>query len=751
MSVTPEFSPAAPIALIYDVQGMDCPDCALKLEQAVSGVPGVQTAALNYTLARLEVTPAAGSDPNAAIQRVAGSLGYSVTPAASSLASGEPPTRSAWLRSHPREVLTALSGALIAVTAIASVLGAPAVAVQLGYALAVVAGGLLTAKAGVAAFIATRGPDMNLLMSVAVVGAAIIGEWAEAATVVFLFSLGNTLESLTMDRARGAIRKLMTLAPRTATRLVACMDCQEHLGQPLPLSDNAVYEGGPCPWCTEHQEQVQVDRLAVGDQILVHPAERVPADGTVLTGHSAVDQSPITGESMPVDKAQGDTLYAGTINGYGALTVCVSRLAADNTIARIIRLVEEAQSSKAPTQRYVDTFARYYTPAVMAGAAAIAVLPPLIGLGSLSEWTYRALVLLVIACPCALVISTPVSIVAALATAAHHGVLIKGGVFLEAAGNLRAVAFDKTGTLTRGRPVVTDVAGLAGDPPLSSDGVLALAAAVESHSEHPLARAVLAEALAKGVRYTPGADFTALPGQGASATVDGRRLFVGNPGLHANWLDHSGDNRERVRLLEADGKTVMMIGDERGADGLIAVADALRPESRDAVRALKAAGVSRTIMLTGDTPAAAAAMARASGVDEFRAGLMPADKLAAVQVLLDQYGHVAMVGDGVNDAPALARATVGIAMGAAGTDVALETADIALMGDDLTALPYAIGLSRQARAIIRQNIAFSLVVKGLFIALAIPGLATLWMAVFADMGASLLVTFNGLRLLRHRR
>jgi Cd2+/Zn2+-exporting ATPase len=485
----------------------------------------------------------------------------------------------------------------------------------------------------------------------------------------------------------------------------------------------------------------------------VRPGERVPMDGEVLAGRSAVDQSPITGESVPVDKEAGAEVFAGSINGHGALTLRVTRLAADNTISRIVRMVEEAQAQKAPSQRFVDVFARYYTPAVMTLAVLIAVAPPLAGWGSLEVWVYRALVLLVISCPCALVISTPVSIVSAVANAARAGVLIKGGAYLEAAGSLRAIAFDKTGTLTRGKPVVTDVV-ILNDGQTSAGAaqaeVLRLAAAVESNSEHPLARAVIAEAAARGVAFPSATEFVALPGQGAQAMVEGRQVSIGSHVLFDSWRNHGGAVCDRVDALEAQGKTVMIVGDAAGAWGLIAVADTLRPESAATVAALKATGIAITVMLTGDSPTVAHAIGRAVGVDEVRAGLLPQEKVAAIDELLARHGAVGMVGDGVNDAPALARATVGIAMGAAGTGVALETAHIALMSDDLSRLPYAIGLSRQARRVIQQNIGLSLVIKVGFLALALPGLATLWMAVFADMGASLIVTLNGMRLLSYK-
>jgi Cd2+/Zn2+-exporting ATPase len=490
-------------------------------------------------------------------------------------------------------------------------------------------------------------------------------------------------------------------------------------------------------------------------------------DGVVLAGESAVNQAPITGESAPIDKAPADPVYAGTVNGQGALTVRVTRLAADTTLAHIIKMVEEAQAQKAPTQRFVDRFARVYTPAVIAVAAGVAVLPPLIAwlTGAFSApfgmWFYRALVLLVIACPCALVISTPVSIVSAIASAARAGVLIKGGAYLELLGGLKAMAFDKTGTLTLGRPQVVAVScvdhpsGLAWVECPACRQVLADAAAVERRSEHPLARAVVqaAEALPGAPALLQAEGVEALAGRGVRGRLNGRSITVG---AHALLHDAACERDhpalcDAVDAAQASGQTVMVVGDGgRGILGYIAVADTLRPGVPSVMAALKRLGIEHTVMLTGDNEATARAIAAAAGVDEVRANLLPEHKVAAVEDLLASRGDVAMVGDGINDAPALARASVGIAMGAAGSDTALETADVALMADDLSRLPYAVGLSRQARRIIQQNIVLSLGIKAVFLALALAGVATLWMAVFADMGASLIVTLNGMRLLRHR-
>jgi Cd2+/Zn2+-exporting ATPase len=724
--------------MIFRVDGMDCADCALHLEEALRRTAGVDRVSVDFSLARLRVASSDGTKIHDAIVQVAESMGYSLQ-AEEAVESEMPPLgwrQKLWQRR--RDLTTLGSGLLVASAVILKLAGLPQLVVASLFIAAILVGGYYIARSGWAALRTARSLDMNALMSIAAIGSVFVGEWAEGAVAMFLFSLGNTLEGYTMDRARNAIRGLMNLSPKRATVILG-----------------------------DSEQQVPVEELRVGDQILVHPGERVPMDGVVLAGNSVVNQAPITGESAPVDKGVDDEVYAGTLNGHGALTVRVTRLAADTTIARIIRMVEEAQAQKAPSQRFVDRFARVYTPAVIAIAAAIAILPPLAGwltgAGALStllgEWFYRALVLLVIACPCALVLSTPVSIVSAIASAARSGVLIKGGAHLEALGSLRAIAFDKTGTLTTGQPQVVDVRcighgdGLAWADCLDCRQALSAAAAVERRSEHPLARAIVAAADAQGLVSTqPAAEYVeALIGRGVRGRVDGHTVTVGthtfihesDPGLSESPLCHA------VHTAQAAGHTAMVIRDDCcGVLGYIAVADTLRSGVPLVMGELERAGIERTIMLTGDNEATAQTIAASAGIGEVQADLLPEQKVAAIESLLNEHGAVAMVGDGVNDAPALARATVGIAMGVAGTDTALETADVALMADDLRNLPFAVNLSRRARTIIRQNVALSLGIKAIFLALAIAGAATLWMAVFADVGASLIVIFNGMRLLR---
>jgi Cd2+/Zn2+-exporting ATPase len=568
----------------------------------------------------------------------------------------------------------------------------------------------------------TRALDINVLMLIAVAGALVLGEWFEAAAVVWLFGVAQWLEARSMDRARHAIRSLMTQAPTSAT---------------LRRGTTLV--------------QVPVADVRVGDIVVVRPGERVPVDGTVLDGESAVDQSPVTGESFPAEKAPGDEVFSGTINGTSALEVEASRVADDSTLARIIHLVEHAQSQRAPVQTFVDRFARRYTPAVVILAVFVAVVPPLVMAGAsgwtqaFGVWSYRALALLVVACPCALVISTPVAFVSALTAAARQGVLIKGGAHLERLGTIRCVAFDKTGTLTHGRITVTDVLGVGGT---TSDGVLAVAAALESRSEHPIGRAIVNRARDEGLAVAPGGAFRALPGLGAEATVAQAPALVGSHRLFEDRRLCTPALHACVEELESRGATPVLVSHDGAALGAIGLADAMRNDGKDAVERLRGHGVARVALLTGDLPARARTALTGAGLDEAHAELMPGDKVRAIARLREAHGPVAMVGDGINDAPALAAADVGIAMGVAGTDVALETADVVLMSDDLTKLPYALRLGRATRRNIHQNVTIALSLKVLFVVLAAAGLATMWMAIVADTGASLLVTANSLRLLR---
>ncbi|KQO41242.1 heavy metal translocating P-type ATPase [Pseudomonas chengduensis] len=561
-----------------------------------------------------------------------------------------------------------------------------------------------------------RNLNINALMSIAVTGAVLIGQWPEAAMVMVLFTLAELIEARSLDRARNAIRGLMDLAPPRAT---------------VQQADGS--------W-----QELDVQAIGLGAVVRVRPGERISLDGEVVGGSSTVNQAPITGESLPVEKRVGDAVFAGTINEAGSLEFRVSAAARDTTLARIIHAVEEAQGSRAPTQRFVDQFSRIYTPVVFAFALAVAVLPPLVIGGAWLDWVYRALVLLVVACPCALVISTPVTIVSGLAAAARKGILIKGGVYLENGRHLALLALDKTGTLTHGKPVQTDSLHLLKvDEPQHA----AWAASLAARSDHPVSRALAQRAEEQGQELHDVEDFEALPGRGSKGRIEGTLLYIGNHRLVEDLGLCSAQLEQRLEALERQGKSVVVLCDEQRALMLFAVADTVRQSSREAVAELHELGV-RTCMLSGDNAHTAAAIAEQVGVDEARGDLLPADKLAWVEARQAQGKVVGMVGDGINDAPALAKAEIGFAMGAAGTDTAIETADVALMDDDLRKIPAFVRLSRQTHAILVQNIVLALGIKAIFLAMTLAGEATMWMAVFADMGVSLMVVFNGLRLLR---
>ncbi|WP_244154170.1 heavy metal translocating P-type ATPase [Phytopseudomonas straminea] len=557
--------------------------------------------------------------------------------------------------------------------------------------------------------------NINALMSIAVTGAVLIGQWPEAAMVMVLFAIAERIEAKSLDRARNAIRGLMALTPEQAT---------------VRQADGS--------W-----QALDVAQVAIGSVVRVRPGERIGLDGQVLDGHSTVDQSPITGENLPIEKTVGDTLFAGTINQGGALEYQVSAAASNSALARIIKAVEEAQGARAPTQRFVDRFARIYTPLVFLLSLAVAVVPPLLLGGSWFDWVYRALVLLVVACPCALVISTPVSIVSGLAAAARKGILVKGGVYLENGRHITHLALDKTGTLTHGKPVQTDYQALGED----AARYHILAASLAARSDHPVSLAVASAARQQGIELAEVQAFEALAGRGVRGVIDGQRYQLGNHRLLEELGLCSAALETRLDELERQGKTVIVLSDETRPLALFAVADTLKDSSREAIASLHAMGI-KTIMLTGDNQHTAQAIAAQVGIDEARGDLLPTDKLATVETLLAQKGVVAMVGDGINDAPALARADVGFAMAAIGTDTAIETADVAIMDDDLRKIPAFIRLSQQTAAILKQNIVLALGIKAVFLAMTVTGHATMWMAVFADVGVSLLVVFNGLRLLR---
>lgn len=542
----------------------------------------------------------------------------------------------------------------------------------------------------------------------------------EVAVVVILFAISEALERFSMDRARKSIQSLMDIAPNEA--LI------KRNGQELT---------------------VHVGDIVVGDIMIVKPGQKIAMDGIVVRGHSSVNQAAITGESVPVEKAVDDEVFAGTLNEEGLLEIEVTKLVEDTTISKIIHLVEEAQGERAPAQAFVDKFAKYYTPIIMVVAALVAIIPPLVTGGNWSTWVYQGLAVLVVGCPCALVISTPISIVSAIGNAAKKGVLVKGGVYLEEMASLKAIAFDKTGTLTKGAPVVTDFALL--NPQLDQRQLFAIVAALENRSQHPLASAIVAKAEDEQLPYHdyPVENVTALTGKGITGIVNGKTYYVGSPKLFQERLPTQDITpfAQNIQSLQQQGKTAMLVGTETELLAIVAVADEVRPSSKEVIRKLHEAGIAKTVMLTGDNKRTAHAIGQAIGVADIQAELLPEDKLRFIKQWQKKHGNVAMVGDGVNDAPALAAATVGIAMGKAGTDTALETADIALMGDDLKKLPFTVKLSRKTLNIIKANIAFAIVIKLAALLLVVPGWLTLWIAILSDMGATLLVALNSMRLI----
>jgi len=722
---TAPMPPVPPEGRHFKIRGMDCAEEVRALKREVGPlVGGDGHLAFDLLKGRMTVAVPRGfpSPGERELLKAVARAGLAAEPW-----DAAPPRDERFWQRRGREATTVLSGLAtlagfaahaVAAGGVAAALGGEAalpLASRLLYLLAIVAGGWFVAPKALNA-LRRFAPDMNLLMTIAVLGALGIGDWLEAALVAFLFGLSLALESWSVGRARRAVAALMDLTPQTAR-------VRHSFGE----------------------AEVPAEAVAVGTRFVVHPGERVPLDGRVTAGVSQVNQAPITGESVPVPKEPGNEVFAGTINGDGTLEVESTRRAEDTTLARIVRMVEEAQARKAPSERWVESFARVYTPAVMGLALAVALGPPLALGGGWAEWFYRALVLLVIACPCALVISTPVSIVAGLASAARHGVLVKGGLFLEIPARLTAIAFDKTGTLTTGSPTVMEVVPLSGH---DERELLERVAALEARSDHPLARAIVAYARERNVEVRPAEDLQILQGRGATARFNGREYWLGSHRYLVERGQETDEVRQRLAAMSGAGRTAVVIGTGDHVCGLIAVADAVRSEARPTLEALRALGIRKIVMLTGDNRQTAEAIGLATGVDDVRAELLPADKLAAVEELVAAYGNVAMVGDGVNDAPAMARSTLAIAMGAAGSDAALETADVALMSDDLTRLPWLIRHSRRTLAVIRQNIAFSLAVKAIFVILTFAGAASLWAAIAADTGASLLVIANGLRLLR---
>ena len=695
---------------LLPIEGMDCSDCARVLEHSVGRMEGVLAVSVNYASQKMKVEFDKHKTDQAAIEKRVRSLGYEIP--VDGLRS--------WYQEN-REILFSLTAGLLALVGWLgqSFLGLPELAATAFYIAAYIFGGWHISQHTWRA-IKARQFDTDLLMVMAALGAAILGEFAEGALLLFLFSLGHALEERALDHARAAVRALADLAPKTAL----------------------VRRSG-------EEQELPVESLQLEDIVIVRPGVRIPVDGVILEGFSGVDQAPVTGESLPVDKVPGDRIFAGTVNGEGALEVRVTRLAKDSTLARVMKMVEEAQAQKSPTQQTVDKFERVFVPAVLAITVLVIVVPPLFGY-PFREAFLRAMTLLVAASPCALALGTPSAILAGVAQAARNGVLVKGGAHLENLGRLKAVAFDKTGTVTHGQPEVTDVFVFPASGWKEAE-LLALAAGAESRSAHPLARAIVRAAHVQGASALAMDKVESLTGRGMRAVSNGSIVWVGNQKL----MEEAGVPLSQDALIQADafqqaGKTLMWVAAEKTALGLIALADTLRSEAAPAMKALQQTGLAHTIMLTGDNERSAAAIAAEIGLTEFRAGLMPEDKLTVIRELVKEYGQVAMIGDGVNDAPALANATVGIAMGGAGTDVALETADVALMGDDLSKLPFAVGLGRATRAIIVQNLFISLGVIILLVITSLTGVVSIGIAVFFHEGSTLVVVANALRLLGYR-
>ena len=726
----------------YRVSGMDCASCATKIDTAVRRMPGVEDVAVSVTAGTMTVLHDASSDLGAIEKKVAG-LGYRVTPvngkppaleANSCCNSGQcgasndnpavshrddganvnaahdhEPMNGSWWQSKKGLLTIGCGGALLAAYVIGKV--APEIRPYL-FVAAMLVGLVPIGKRAVMAALAGTPFSIEMLMTIAAVGAVIINAGEEAATVVFLFLVGELLEGVAAGKARASIQSLTTLVPKTAF-----------------LEDNG------------QTREVPADSVAVGAIILVRPGDRVPADGVIVSGESAIDEAPVTGESTPVRKGVDAKVFAGTVNGEAALRVRVTAAAADNTIARVIKLVEEAQESKAPTERFIDSFSRWYTPAVVLVAALIGIVPPLLLGGAWSEWVYKGLAILLIGCPCALVISTPAAIAASLSAGARRGLLLKGGAVLETLGKITAVAFDKTGTLTEGKPKVTDVIGFAH----SQSDVLKFAAALETGSSHPLAMAILTRAADDKVAVPHVNDAKALGGKGITGTVDGVAVFFGSPNAAAEQVPLSADQMAQIAALNDAGKTVSVLLVGQSLAGAIAMRDEPRPDALAGLKALTDADI-KTLMLTGDNQRTASAVGKQLGID-FRADLLPEDKQRIVGELKAQGLVVAKVGDGINDAPALAAADVGIAMGG-GTDVALETADAAVLHGRVSDVAAMINLSKRTIANIHQNITIALGLKAVFLTTTVMGLTGLWPAILADTGATVLVTANALRLLR---
>lgn len=695
---------------VYRIQGLDCANCARIFEQNVKNIDGVEDAKVNFGAAKITVI---GDHKLEQIQEAGAFEKLQISPVKAKQAL---PEKSYWQKYG----VLIVSFLFLAAGYVANyTVGEDSFLTIGAFLLSIVIGGYAIFKVGLKNLTKLQF-DMKTLMTIAIIGAAIIGEWSEGAVVVILFAISEALEHYSMEKARKSITSLMDIAPKTAL----------------------VRRNG-------QEMEVSVDDIVLNDTMLVKPGQKIAMDGNVVKGHSNVNQAAITGESIPVEKSIGDEVYAGTLNVEGMLEIQVTKLVDDTTIAKMIHLVEEAQGERAPAQAFVDVFAKYYTPAIIVMAFLVAIIPPLFFGGEWVSWIYQGLAVLVVGCPCALVISTPVAIVTAIGNAAKKGVLIKGGIHLEEVRKIKAIAFDKTGTLTKGVPAVTDYDVLNGE---DSDVLFGKISALEAFSQHPLSQAFIKKTEQDQIDYKSYEieDFSSLIGKGIQGKIDGEQYFIGNMTLlkEAVSAEQVHAIEKQLKVYQHQGKTAMLVGKENEIVAIVAVADEVRESSKEVVTALHAQGIEHTIMLTGDSAGTAFSIANGVGVSRTEANLLPQHKLEKMKELKQQYEHVAMVGDGVNDAPALAAANIGIAMGGVGSDTALETADIALMGDDLRKLPFVIKLSKKTMNVIKQNITFALGLKLLALLLVVPGWLTLWIAIFADLGATLLVTLNSLRLLR---
>lgn len=694
----------------YRIEGLSCTNCAGKFEKNVKQLPGVTSATVNFGASKISV------EGQTTIEELEEAGAFE------NLIIRDDQENDEQVRSKEsfikRNIALIISLGFILVAVISQLsLGEDHLLTKALYILAIIIGGFDLFKEGFSDLIKLDF-SMESLMTIAIIGAAFIGEWAEGSIVVILFAISEALERFSMDKARQSIRSLMDIAPKEAL-----------------IRRNNV------------EQLVSVDKIDIDDIMIIKPGQKIAMDGLVINGHSSVNQAAITGESVPVEKQLDNEVFAGTLNEEGVLEVTVTKKVTDTTIAKIIHLVEEAQGERAPAQAFVDKFAKYYTPFIIIMALLIVVVPPLFFGGDWNKWLYQGLSILVVGCPCSLVISTPVSIVSAIGNAAKNGVLVKGGVYLEEIGHLRAIAFDKTGTLTKGKPVVTDFIATSSETDIN---YLSIISSLESLSQHPLASAILNEADKTNVDYKSIQieDFQSITGKGLTGIHQNIRYYIGSPKLFSASVIEETAVKVQYRQFQEQGKTAMYFGTDEQILGVIAVADEVRDSSAAVISELHKLSIEHTIMLTGDNTKTAESIGKQLGVTEIKGDLMPQEKLDSIKALRTTYNKVAMVGDGINDAPALAASTVGIAMGGAGTDTALETADVALMGDDLQKLPFIVRLSRQTLKVIKQNITFSLGIKLLALLLVIPGWLTLWIAIVADMGATLLVTLNGLRLMK---